>query len=301
MASLVKADKSLDESCKLALVVNTLNYSSIEGFNVKRNCNEMSGLMLLELLEDILNTRGNVNITADRVLSVNRNRRAVGVMRGKHVHTLNREVDERNNVCKVGHKVSLREHNALALSGSTRGEHELCKCIGINLCVVVSRGVLTELLCTCLAPSEKAVLTLTVKVKGCGNSKRVCNELSLFRDINVAHKEVALTVLYCIEKVLLGPVSVERNPHAARSHNRIVALNQGIGVLADNGNLLALVSSCDNLGRKCANVITHLVVGDLDCLFVVRLVAVAVSNLTVISFTDILYHFSDVSVFSLFS
>ena len=84
----VEAHKTLNKTaCKLTLLLNSLENSSVEGLNVKRNCNKVTGLMLLKLLQYILNARGDVNIASDTVLSVNRNAGAVGVMRGKHVHT----------------------------------------------------------------------------------------------------------------------------------------------------------------------------------------------------------------------
>ena len=128
-------------SAMTMLVINTLENSSVEGLNVKRNRYKVTGLMLLKLLEYILNTRGDVDITADRVLTEDGNRRAVGVMGRKHVHTLSREVDELNNVGKVGAEVVLRKHNALTLTGSTGGENEKSQSIGVDRSVEVGVGI----------------------------------------------------------------------------------------------------------------------------------------------------------------
>ena len=74
VATSVKADETLYETCgELALLVNTLENSSVEGLNVERHCNEVSGLVLGKLLEDILNTGGNINIASNGVLSVDGN------------------------------------------------------------------------------------------------------------------------------------------------------------------------------------------------------------------------------------
>ena len=58
-------------------------------------------------------------------------------MRRKHVHTFRGEIDEWDNVAKVGHKVGLGKHNALALTRGARGENEKRELIGVDGVIVV--------------------------------------------------------------------------------------------------------------------------------------------------------------------
>ena len=219
----------------------------------------------------------------------------------KNVHTLHGKINEGDNVSKVGHKVALGEHNALSLTGGTGGEHKLRKSIGIDLCVVICRRVRRKFHGTCLTPSKQAVLTVAVKVKRCGKSERLGDELTLFGNVKVAHKKIALAAFHGVEQVLLCPVSVKGNPDAARSHRGIVGLDERISMLTDNRDLLALVASCDYLCRKRSYVVAHLVIGYLACLLVVGVVAIAVCNLALVAFANILDHLADIRVLSLFT
>ena len=84
MAILVEYNKTLNKAGnELTLCIDALKNSSVECLNVKRNCYKVAGLMLCKLLENVLYTGGDVDITADAVLTKDGNRGAVGVMGGR--------------------------------------------------------------------------------------------------------------------------------------------------------------------------------------------------------------------------
>ena len=59
------------------------------------------------IVPEVMTVPRNVDVTTDGVLSEDGNRRAVGVVRRKHVHASLGEIDEGNYVCEIGHKVAL--------------------------------------------------------------------------------------------------------------------------------------------------------------------------------------------------
>ena len=99
---------------------------------------------------------------------------------------------------------------------------------------------------------------------------------------------------------LLCPVSVKRDPHAAYRHRCIIALNEIIGMLTDNCNLLALVASCDDFGCKRSDVTAHLVIGYGDRFLVVGTYAVTVRNSALVAVANVLDHIADGRVLNLF-
>ena len=250
----------------------------------------MSGLLLLQLRKNVADSRGNIYLDTDAVLSVDGNGRAVGVVRRKQTYGLGREVDIADDVSKVPDDTALAEHNALALSRSSRGEYQKRHSIRVNLGSVVGCAVSLELLYTLCKKLIDRVLRCEKL-----HSERICNRASLSLYILVTDNQLGVCALSGSGEVLSIPIPVKRDKHGCGTHRSVVAENPVIRILSYKGDVLSRIAARDESGGKTADILSELGI----CLSVnlsswSQAVGIRISVSP--SDANILYHMSDVGV-----
>ena len=257
----------------------------------------MGRLEGLELLHNIAKSRGDIYLTALRKVSYEVYGRTEGVVRRKR---------EERSLCylKIVHSllhiradILEREHYTLALSCSTRGEHDARELFVVYGILKVASVARCKLFSTCRAKLGKRSCALCLaahrnemRCHGCLGAYR----LDLFKYIASKEDILALCGIDYRCDIGHGKVLVDRHGYRSYVHNRGIGHKPINRRAADDSDLLVLKLHAMKLGGKRAHVIAALRKGYLTRFLYLRIKLVLKRHLVRIALCNVFNHLAKV-------
>ena len=240
--------------------------AAVESFDKERNENKVGGLLFLELVEKVLDARGDIDLTALRIVTDIVDGRTEGVVRGKNIESLGGDVKEVHTLGHIADDIGLREHNALALAGGSRCENDGCKTVGVDLVVIVRIIALGELLAARFDEGCKREIAFLEGIAVHTNVELsfgiLLEIIELARDLCTIEDGIAGRALDGCREVGGGHFLVKRNGDGTDSHQREIGIDPSAGGTADDGNLLVAQTEGDLLCSEIADVVLCLQIGN---------------------------------------